>query len=755
MGFCTSCGSAIVEGNRFCTSCGTEVAAAVDSAGSPKGDADGDRIEDVSPAVTVEPAAPAQVAEPSTEETVEQTAVASAAASPTSQVPPPSGEVELSSTEATSRGWKRPAAVIAGVTLLAVVIVGGIMVLRGDDDGVASEAASYQGPDDEIVVLEGGGDVALATYGSDDRPDEFLDDARFESARVLSRGMSGRAVDAGGPIIGTSWTEDGASVISVDVDTAEVTELLEDGENYDVFIDPESSDLLVVEYRSSSARCYVGPADGDLVRVARADNCVFSPEGSYVMSQEFDDDEVEFEVSDFDGNRILVGDSARSPRFLDDEHLLIYEGSSDRTSVVLIETVSGQAVAESARAASVSVLDTNLGGYVLVASHDNDGEAVLEVLGTDGSAYELVTSEGTLEAAFAEEDRADAFVIGYEDGTAQLSEARLDASSSEVTLERVGDDVQTLLIPPDGQRSGRFVAASVEPGDADGVLLVGTDVGIVEIDIDEFAGVVNTTFSADGGYAVVEVRRFDDESTLTSALFVDLVDGTSQPVVEDWASLLLADEAADGSSFVVVGTEEVDDRDVAVANVSVDGVIEIVDESADIRFAGYSPDGSSVIFSTFSDGDYETLEYQIGERTRPELRYRDFGVSAVGWAGISSGRGRGPASFDASPPSEFCDAEYPGLEVVYPGFSPATATLAESGFLSFCLEVPQAGTRTVEVLSDFDVFLEVVGGGDYASDQTSDVDQTVRVSEQLSPGAYQIYVSALDGSSGTVVITAT
>ncbi len=71
----------------------------------------------------------------------------------------------------------------------------------------------------------------------------------------------------------------------------------------------------------------------------------------------------------------------------------------------------------------------------------------------------------------------------------------------------------------------------------------------------------------------------------------------------------ITDVAPDGSSVVIVGSEDVDSSDEAVANLSLDGAVELADEASSVQRAIYSPSGDTIVFSIQDGSTYEVLEY--------------------------------------------------------------------------------------------------------------------------------------------------
>ncbi len=344
-------------------------------------------------------------------------------AAPAATIPAPAAAsplVELGDTNGGAGGSKSKLwFIVAGVAVVALLAVGAFVLFSGgDDEGAVASGSDYRGPNTDLLLLSGYtsdesiDETTFAVYGSSERPTE-LTDGFFNSARLPGPNAPSLA-SVGGPLIG-SITQDGeAMVITVDRGTGEVTELLDGGSDYNVVFDPSSNSLQVVEYRDSSgSRCYAGPLNAELRRVARGDDCTFSPSGRYVLSQSFDDDGTNsFEVVDRDERVITSGESAQYASFLPDErYLLSFNGSNDQMSAVITDLETTELVTESTRASSVSVLDVNAASSVLVASHDGDGAAFLEVISPNAEPREITSNEGPISASLLNGTNDDVLVV--------------------------------------------------------------------------------------------------------------------------------------------------------------------------------------------------------------------------------------------------------------------------------------------------------------------------------------------------------
>lgn len=765
MAVCTNCGAEMRPGNRFCTSCGTP--AATPTSGAPVPPQAGPAGLPPTPPSPPQssPPQPSEagfpVGQPGHDPGDDPTVIVAGAQAP---VAPPHAEpapgVEVEQTDGSGRRSRRPLVLIVA----AIVVVGGLIaaaavLLLRDGDEIAG-GSDYRGPNDDLVFLQsfqGDGDVEIswARTDSDDRPVEFFNGEFFTSARLVGRGLRGSTLDAGGPVIAAVGEDGDRSVVVYDPDDDAFTELLGGGDDYDVYYDPDDDRALVVEFRSSNSRCYAGDPDDELLRVARADGCFFSPLGTYVLAYDRDDDELDFEVLDLEGRRVLRGSSLEVPAFTDDEASIVQiDGSADRATAQLVSLDSGEVVAESDRDAAASFLDSSADGEVLVGLHDGEGSGRLQLLRPNGSVVDLLENEGPFAVGFLDEEGTEVLVRSVTvDGT-QLSIVR-GVDGAEPSTDRVASDIWDVRLPFAGERNGHFVAVSREDDDEDALLLVSTDAGVVETDVDDYGpiGYLDDVELVGGDRMVITIGTEADEGVANSLLVASLTEGTVEYLLEDWAHINLSDALPSGESFAITGREERSDSDEVVAAVGVDGDVEIVDEADDVLRAIFSRNRDRLLYTT-SDGDaYDTYRYELGERGRPELLYGDLRIQSAGWTNGTRSRVGGLMNFEVPLPTSYCDEELPGREVLVATGGEISASLDEFGTATFCLAVPADGDVTIEVSSTFDPVMNIYGDSNsYYDDDTNGSDPLI--SDFFEEGAYLVEITGYRGSSGSFTITA-
>ncbi|WP_133867144.1 hypothetical protein [Ilumatobacter fluminis] len=534
----------------------------------------------------------------------------------------------------TGRKWRKALVgiiallVVAGAAIAAVLIVGG-----GSDE--------YVGPNDDTVYLlerDGGGEVvefSFVPFDSDDRPVEITDDAfAFLPALVAGGGLS--SAETGGPVIGSAYGDD-AEVRHFASGDDDFETLLSGGDRYDVMYRPDGDLVLIVETRSSGDRCYVGSTGEQPRRIARGDVCRFDGDGNHVMTLVDDGDETTYEVYDLDGERLLVGDSPSWPRFAAfDGTLIVDDGARDRYSVTLIDIETGRILAESRRGDEARVLDESDNGYVLVATRTDD-DVVLERLGIDGSVVRLDETDEAVGGGFLTEDGNSIASLSSSDGRTELRIVSVDDDvvSSSDTL--IAEEWVTAYVPEFGHRDGKYLAVSGLDDELDAVMSIETDEGPVAIDVDDLLSVTTVSISQNGQILFASVLTEDDGRAEASVLAVDLETAEYRWLIEDWTELSIDAVHPNGSGVLIVGVENDEQTDELIAHVDLAGTVELIDEGPEFYDVRFTADGDTVSF-TVDDSDVDSLAYEIGSRTQPQIVYRDASIAWAGWDIVNAPR---------------------------------------------------------------------------------------------------------------------
>lgn len=730
---CAECGQDVPDGSRFCPSCGRPTTStgsstpdvpvadpvSSDLGGGEMDDSDDSRGSGELPT----PVVPVAASPPPTQSGDEHGA--------------PSGS-----------GRRKVVLVLVAVLLL---VVGAAVWSAVVGDGSSNDR--YVGPNTDLVYLanvdrDGVVDeLTFVSFGSDDRPTTL--GPLFVPAQV------GRSTDVGavgGPIVGvvSSFDDDDDRVIVADRDSGEVTTLLDGSSTYVTRYVPGRDLLLAVEFRDSGSRCFAGRATGPLERVARGDGCSFSEDGEYVLSWEIDG-EIEYVVSDLAGAEVLVGAATSVPRFAAfSGALVVTDGGNDRQSVAIVEIETGTILAESARGADVSVLDESTSGHVLVGVSDGEGEASLERLGRDGEVVEVLTTQGSVTAGFVVEEGDRVAAITSTDAESTLSLIDLGNGESILSDEFAATDID-LWLPTVGDRTGAFTAVLADD-DADVVVLVGLDDGVVEIDVDDFVS-LEALMSGDGSRLFLSVL-IDETDSVTELITVDLVDGTFDRLLDDWANGSVVEVTRDGSAVLFVGKEDAADDDRTLVHVDLDGDVEFVVDEEYIFAAVFGRRGDTVLYAAGSGDEVDVYEYELGSRVRPALLYSDAYLAGVGWQGPSSPRLLVRAErFEVRSPLLACSAAADGTTSLVVGETVESAIDAY-GTASFCLVVPTSGVVEVSVSSGFDSTLSIEGP--YDDPDTSFINRfnddfdglDAAVFEYLEAGVYLVTVGGYEESSG-------
>jgi len=501
--------------------------------------------------------------------------------------------------------------VVAGVIVLLVIcavvaVFVGIPMLTGGDQILL--AFPDRDGEVELYLLKLGQDqdegTLLAeevTWASTDF--ELLEDERY---RRMGGTYGGFVPDSDRLLL---WYElDGDVVIQqMRVEDKEPTEVMESGDDLEWgTVVNDFAFIFLEEFRDGGERCYVARPGGEAERVAKADSCEISLDGSMIYFSKRDGDELTLSMIDINGENetiLLDGvEGADSYRVSGDaSHIAYVLVDDDESQLYLVERRSGEEVEVGDEVFRVSRYGFVPGGdipYYVVRENEDDDEVQLYTSDSD----EPIVEEVVISTQFSPDGRYMAYLVEDEDGEGTVY----------VHPMRGGEDVEVL----DGE-DVRFEVFRTAP-----VRLL-----ILILEDDKF-----TLYSADvDGSDLVELLDGDDatwkgldylpnDPTLyiyeededgEVSLFVTPVHrDTGFYLLEGWASMGLLNRSPNGSQLVFWARENVGDDPVLYSIDVKDGAnpVELDDDADDFRNAVFTSNGRFIIYTADTGDDPDDVE---------------------------------------------------------------------------------------------------------------------------------------------------
>lgn len=570
--------------------------------------------------------------------------------------PPPSPGVAggggVGATQAGGLGQRKLVigGVVAGVIVLlvicaAAVVFVGIPMLTGKSifSGLAGGdqillAFPDRDGDIDLYLLKLGQDqdegTLLAeevTWASTDF--ELLEDERY---RGMGGTYGGFVPDSDRLLL---WYElDGDVVIQqMRVGDKEPTEVMESGDDLEWgTVVNDFAFIFLEEFRDGEERCYVARPGGETERVAKADSCEISLDGSMIYFSERDEDELTLSMIDINGENetvLLDGvEGADSYRVSGDaSHIAYVLVDDDESQLYLVERRTGEEVEVGDEVFRVTRYGFVPGSdvlYYVVKEDEDDDEVQLYTSDSD----EPIAEEAVISTQFSPDGRYLAYLVEDEDGEGTLY----------VHPMRGGEDVEVL----DGE-DVRFEVFRTAPvrllililEDDDGFVLLSANVDgsdLVELLDEDDATWEGLDYLPNDPTLYIRVEDEDGEVSL----FVTPVHrDTGFYLLEGWASIELLNRSPDGSQLVFWAREDVGDDPVLYSIAVKDGAepVELDDDGEGFRNAVFTSNGRFIIYTADTDGDPDDVEVRRvradGEE-KYEVLYEEARLIDVRWDDI-------------------------------------------------------------------------------------------------------------------------
>jgi Tol biopolymer transport system component len=398
------------------------------------------------------------------------------------------------------------------------------------------------------------------------------------------------------------------------------------------YVFPKRNALFLVESREGRSRCYVARPNGAAERVARADACTISMDGSTVFLQEVYSDETMLSAMSVKGGKETI--------LLDDVvGVESYQVTADGLQVAYVHAEEGNQ--------QLLVVDRRSGEQTPVS------DEVHEVL-----AYGYAPSGDTLYYVMVEnaEDKEAQLYLSTGDrpiARGATIEASFTPDGEYIVYLVVGDQGGTLHVDPVGE--GDQVVVLSEKGVAEFGFLHTKPPKIV-LPVVEEGGVA--VYTADlNGSNVVQVLKADavelediqyvrDEPSLyvlarTAAagrvLYVVSVDGTeSVQLLEGWAEVSLLNRSPGGDQLAFQGRQSAGDALVLYAIAIEAGAepVELADEYQGYERAVFTANGQSVLYTGRIGDERDAVDVGLvsadGEK-KPKALYEKAFLVDVRW----------------------------------------------------------------------------------------------------------------------------
>jgi len=403
----------------------------------------------------------------------------------------------------------------------------------------------------------------------------------------------------------------------------------------------DSGVVFLQESGTGSTRCYVARPGGEAERVAKADRCWVSWDGSTIIFSDKEDDAVTLVAADIDGEneKVLLEEveGVASHRVSSDGlHVAYVQREDGEVQLHLVERSSGEEDEVSDEVIDVLSYDFVPGGDTLfyVAVEESDDENVLRLYTSDSD--DPIAEGPMLKAGFTPEGRSLIYLLGDEDGEETLYVRSMD-SGEEVELlegEYIGYAIlKTSPLRVMGLSIGEddFELKSADTAGGDVVDLLSEDDVSFE-----------ARYAPNGSLLYVSLRGDDGTS-----LFVTPVDEAGGSIlVEEWASIRLLNLSPDGSQLAFSGYEDSGD-DPALYVVSTEGEADPVELDDDLEkgrfFAGvrnavFSADGESVIYTAITGDDSDDVEVRrvrVDGEEDYEVLYEEAILAAARWDNVA------------------------------------------------------------------------------------------------------------------------
>ncbi len=367
----------------------------------------------------------------------------------------------------------------------------------------------------------------------------------------------------------------------------------------------EGKDIVVIESRSSSERCYHARKGSPAKRVAKADACTPARNGNAIFTQDTNSKGLSLSVMDLDGEH-------ETQLLEDEENISNVLISSDASRVLYIE--------EKPNESQIFMLDGKTGDKI------GQGEELLRI---EGAGF---AQQGNRAYYLGENDDDEMELFTFIDG---VSVSVAQGYSVGAALNRDGsqliyligdeDDEKTLYVHP---TSGNGEDVQVLRGNLTFALMESPErILIGEQDKDELA---IYSASITGGNLLQLYREDDmdvesayyirgenmlylllrDTDEMMYLYVVNTENGEGALLVDEWAGIEILDSAKDGSRVVLTGVEDIGDEQILYLADSTTGTdpVELDDDADDYVNAVFTRNGKEILYTAITGYDSDEVE---------------------------------------------------------------------------------------------------------------------------------------------------
>ncbi|MBE9508998.1 MAG: hypothetical protein IMY86_13235, partial [Chloroflexi bacterium] len=391
--------------------------------------------------------------------------------------------------------------------------------------------------------------------------------------------------------------------------------------------------IFLEESRDGGERCYVARPGSEAERVAKADECDISRDGSIVYFSEEKRGETTVSVVGVNGkNEQVVLDEVEgveSYQFsADASHVAYVQEDDGEARLYLVERRSGEKIEISDQVYRVNSYGFAPGSDVLyyVVREDSDDEEV-QLYTSDGDRP--IAEEMTISARFSQDGRYLAYAVEDYDGDETLYVHPMMGGDDVEVAD--GDDIDfgflstapSRLVVLVTEEDGEFTLSSANLDGGDVIELLKEDDGAV--------GSIQYV----PGEPTLYVGMEDEDGE--EMLFVTPVDkATGFRLLEGWASIELLNRSAGGRQLAFAALEDSGDDPVLYSIAVEDGAdpIELDDDGEDFYRAVFSANGQFVLYSARTGSDFDELEVRrvrADGKERFETLYEEAGLVDVCW----------------------------------------------------------------------------------------------------------------------------
>ncbi len=571
---------------------------------------------------------------------------------PTPTVSPETQPAENESKKSpSSTGWM-VAAVVLGLMLVALLVVAAIMLFPRLN--LASLLPKYGATSEKLFILAQDGRDQLSYYQV--RPGESLDEVEplvdrgdgFESY-YLEQNLNWLDIFNGDwqtSTFGMYLPEDNGLILThLDRDTYYLSRVTANNElqpvlDSEVMLVPlavHNGAVVIYESEDDETNCYLlKPGETEATRVSKAENCLISHEGSWLLASRFNDDESTVRnISLSDGQEVSLLDREPDVDDLGYSHMgaLFYYATSDgdENRLFVLDATTGKRIAESDVMIQQPMVYDNGGDAIAYSVQEEDGLIHLYVL--QGEAFQPVAAGFSIQADLSGNGQYLIYVVKEDQD--EFSAHLYDIANANDQELLTGVDLSVMAF---NYRDDYFLLTEIEE-DWVSVNSVSYADGKVH-PIETFNGFVDVVYQNPTSPFVFFTVSEEGKSAL---YYSDLKEGEQDYLIEDMAEVKLLNLFSDGRQAIVSAREEDDDDSILyLVPVTERTKITELDEAWDFQNAVPDPAGRYLYFTALENsgkGDTQEISGEvrridIKDMDKAEVLYEEAFLGDVSWGGL-------------------------------------------------------------------------------------------------------------------------